>query len=162
MWAIFLWCFFWWCCLQFTTTTRITCLCMNMKGGNHMLLLMWVICIWRCFWWHCLHSTTTIIVCLCMNMLFGAVLLNLTQSLIHTFLPPIACIFQWYRSIILQLEVPIKFYTGALYQDIQIFINICWTKKNHLYHQGIFLLMHIPIRVLISTVLIKVYEVILC
>ncbi len=61
--------------------------------------------------------TMAITACLCMNMSFGGDLyeiffnifmcnhLNLTQSLTHTFLPPIACIFQQHRSIILQLKV---------------------------------------------------------
>jgi hypothetical protein len=77
--------------------------------------------------------------------------LNLTQSLTPPFPPYTACIILWPRSIILQPDIQHKFCTGALYQDIHHFVNLCQTlpKKSLLYNQGIFFLTGIPIRVLV-------------
>jgi hypothetical protein len=77
--------------------------------------------------------------------------LNLTQSLTPPFRPPTACILWRPRSIIFQPDMQ-KNPTGVLYQGIQHFVDLCWTlpKKFPLYYQGIFFLMRIPIRVLVS------------
>ncbi len=102
--------------------------------------------------------------CFYMNILFGAYPhkcfiificnnLNLTQSVIHIFIPPIACIFQWHRSIILQLEVPIKIplvLSTKTLRYLLIFDGL-FQKRFSLYYQGISLWTRIPTRVLVST-----------